>query len=1269
MKKALSKVICLMLTLSLIASLLTVFVFGEGADGAVDNTDMKVIFNRDFDDGWEFSNGLTDAKKNNKFFVDSEETATLDKNYFVRFESVNADDGYAELSLSASGYPDKKHTFIEFDFKVDDYLDLHTADKKDTGLILYSRTIGGTGGGKTTYLLYAVDGELRPFSATNANSYTMKNEWVHVVIDYDYTDESKTANNTFMVTVSLYNDEGEIFSASQDVKTGVSGAGLDIVRFGLPPSEDPDARLGMSWCMDNLKVYCYADSLTDLPIEDYGYGSAVNKEAGKTVNIEGAGGGPTLTDYLNNSIIMKVGVNNALLNQEKVTIYEGGGYGAPQKVDGTVYVPLEFILKYIGFPPYVHDDGMSYDISTGDSYSYITIGRDTATVDGTLVNLTAAPGYLTGPEGQKYPAVALDDVEALFKGYYVTYDDMGLIVICGADDVYDRTSDLTAMMNVMKKFIFDLPTAEQLYNDVKANTNDFQHPYLITGQDTLDRLYDIYHAEVDDEVYNEVVYNGLVREMTDAEKLYRKYSLPSGTDGEGNPTYEIYNGLDPEAPNLVQPYLDTSNGYDPDGGRLNETETRGNEILKLALAFHVTGDEKYAKCAYDFLLKMGDWVHWGPGHYLDVADGATPMSVAYDILYNKIVELGEDNEYYSVRKIAEIFQKHVMLTAMDTINKVCRFDRKQGNVYYNTMTNNWNAVCTSGVVMAALAIMEYNYDPHFNNYPAYISADNLYTLVTNGMGQYAPDGSYVESPGYWAYGTNCFYRLGACLRSSANSTYTLFNCWGLDKTAYFAIQAESSDYRCFNYHDGGMGQMDHSLFFFVGKEMGDQSLVNLRMRQLYNGKNCTIWDMFLFPFDEGVSPDSKVDLPLDYYMEGIDGAVSRSSWEKGAMYVGIIGGANNASHGQIDSGDFVYHNAGKCWIEDLGAENYNVLGYFGGASGFPNIRYRYYVMNAEGNNTLALTSDSKTFWGGQLSTAIGQLTPENWYSNEYGSYARIDQTDVYRGKVVSAWRGMLVTNDRKTVVIQDEVSAETIQSFLWNAHFSIQNYQCELSTDKRTAYLTADDGTVLRLSIVSNSKAFRFAVQDTYTFYLQGEMGTVPPEFSPQNGGVAEKDRSYKYNKLVVVGNNVLSFNLAVVIEIVDREEEVDVGYTWTNMNKWMPSADTRGDVKVEQTTALRAIPKTADIRSNAVRAQKYVEDGTAFTSSYTGFYRALTDIGYALNYLDADSIPSAYDEYIQTYNGYVELCTAYVNDASDRVRKTRSVVNGVLGQATENQD
>ena len=135
-----------------------------------------------------------------------------------------------------------------------------------------------------------------------------------------------------------------------------------------------------------------------------------------------------------------------------------------------------------------------------------------------------------------------------------------------------------------------------------------------------------------------------------------------------------------------------------------------------------------------------------------------------------------------------------------------------GSKYYDR-TNNWNAVCTSGMVIASLALIGDTTDATglkfdtqkrnsnsgytttydvplsqvggkptiheglatYSDYSTKLIAMNLETLKQYGMDQsYVLDGSYVESPSYWSYGTNSLFKLVAALTSATGTDYGLY---------------------------------------------------------------------------------------------------------------------------------------------------------------------------------------------------------------------------------------------------------------------------------------------------------------------------------------------------------------------------------------------------------------------------------------------------------------------------------------------------------------
>lgn len=1205
MKNKFKKLISALLVLTFVLSAFAVFAYAETEEGGEETPEKPTVFlNRTFDEGWDLKNGFSYNPKDNNYFVDHEETETYDYNYFARFEMLNSQDGYLDITFGTKR-PESGGMVFEYSIMIDDYVNCSN--------IMYCRTPST----KTTRNMTAIK-ENALYLLDNKVCDLKGEVWVNVVFYFDFD------NGT--ISACLKGHEDQLITMTLD-ETDKS---LEMIRIGKSGASYE----GMSYCLDNVKVYT-GKAVTD--ISDLGVGVLADENAAKTVDIE-TGNGVSDAQLLANSLSMKLNVNYGLIGGKREPLFDGT-YGAPKKIKGVVYVPLKVILDYLGYTMFTRPDGISFDISTDTGASYFTIGRDNVTVNGERVELTAAPGYLYDDDGENpYIVIAMDDVETLFPGKYITYDDMGLIILADKDNILNREQNLDGLVDIMKQFIFETVKGEDLYEDVKETTNNFTHPYIYTNQDRFDYLAEVYTSSEKDEKHNENLIKMMKSIVATANRYYNEFAT---LDDRGN-----YVKLDHKP---VNPWGDPdstaykyNNGYDPKGGRLNESAKFNNYLYYWAYAYQITGDINYVKIAYDFALAMGEWVHWGPGHFLNCADATAPYAISFDWLFNAYEELGLSTDAIA----AIIYEKGVYQGYLSILGK-SPYPRSQGNASnFHTATNNWNAVCTSGMIIGSLAIMEYD---EYKKERDYLVTDILANLPKYGLGQYAPDGSYVESAGYWAYGTNTFFKMVMALSSSAGTDYGFMNTWGIDKTCYFACQAESSDYMKWNYHDvGDTGIIDTSLFAFVGSFTGDKNLVALRQLQVANGKPADIIDTLFYSTD---LDGADVDLELDYYMEGIDGFVTRSSWDKGAIYVGIMGGDNAASHAQVDSGSFIYYNKGLVWIADLGSDNYNVYGYFNNM-----YRYRYYKNNAEGANVVMISSYQDKIPYGQDLSGWGEIT--DVFTNEYGSYTIIDNTDVYPNLVTFANRGMLFTNNRSTVVIQDEISFVNITTAYWFAHTS---RSITLSDDGKTAYLTGTkDGKTytLRATLVSPVRSFKFTVMDCYTYVLKT---TMPDGESEALGGVAEHSRK-GYSKLVIEAEEVLSFEASVVFEMVESSTSKEtVGYEFTHMDDWEPIKEfvTEDGNKIEKN---RTNPKLLDIRTNTLKAAKYIEDGTAYGEDIDYFYNALTNVAFALTKFEADSLDETMRGYYKTYKKYLDNYNELRNLTVETKTKIESVNNKLMG-------
>jgi Heparinase II/III-like protein len=211
----------------------------------------------------------------------------------------------------------------------------------------------------------------------------------------------------------------------------------------------------------------------------------------------------------------------------------------------------------------------------------------------------------------------------------------------------------------------------------------------------------------------------------------------------------------------------------------------------------------------------------------------------------------------------------------------------------------------------------------------------------------------------------------------------------------------------------------------------------------------------------GTNPKA-AGVPLDKYFRGAEVAVLRSDWENPqALFVGFKAGNNKANHSHLDLGSFVFDAAGVRWAVDLGADDYNLPGYFG------NQRWNYYRLRAEGQNTLVINPGDQPDQDPAAAAQIVRFQP-----GTDRAFAVADLSTAYRTSARKVWRGIALL-DRAKVVVQDEIQADKPVELWWFMHTPAS---VKIEDDGRTATLQ-QVGKKLRAEILSPTEA-RFQLMD-----------------------------------------------------------------------------------------------------------------------------------------------------------------------------------------------
>ncbi len=874
-----------------------------------------------------------------------------------------------------------------------------------------------------------------------------------------------------------------------------------------------------------------------------------------------------------------------LYNQLRYVLSESNSRIAVTADTKTTYIPVSVVAQHRGATELVASaEKVSFKYN-GNSYEFTADSN--IQVVGTALGI--APGQTINTKPMvigDYIMIPMEKCAEIF-GYQLFYDKMGLVILSDKADIYDSTDDYDKIYNLIEKIAYSIRTGEELVADMNTLYPEDTHTRILLNQSDFDRLKKLKETDP--------VYSIWFRRFEEAH-------------GKKSVTYTA-----------AMPKFELGDGY-----RLLEmSRDVMNRLIRLSFLYKMTDDEDYADKVYDIMYasitRFQDPVtgaqSWHPEHFLDTGELMYGYSIGYDWCYDTfddeqrqkledgIIEVGFGaalgtgavakwwndpenlNKYNEELALAEKdaysgytfsqgcapYNIGVYTGIGASENKYKKFDFNRTN-----WINNWSAVCNGGITAMALAFANAGYNEEtkefFSTYSKYLLDGVLFCFHYSLEESYATDGGYPEGPGYWSYGTTYTTVIFAALESATGASEGMTEAPGFRESFYYVNAIGSLEKGIWNYHDSGVGRPDTGLFFWFAERTGDTAIGKIRYQILadgYNGPN--FWDMMWYNPDNLTSDK---ELPLDYIYHGIDTVVFRSDWSNNSLFCGLHGGANAASHGQLDIGNFILEYGGTRFFVDLGSDEYNLVAY-----GKKNqvtyfehpYRYWFYRMKAEGHNTLVINPmkvDTANTTKGDAAQSVIKTKDGVQYKNYDQRYSAVADIIRFESNAKSALavidfgpayietmagggvRGMYVADDRSTVIIQDELSLskptdeEKGHTIYWMAH--TENAEIKLSDDKKSAIITID-GKSLSVSVVlpeGSDLEYEFGFGQAN--YLK-ETGLVTQTGS---GGANKGEYSRQgYQRLYIKSTGVgRDYKIAVVCRLLS---DGPYQYTWTDIKDW----------------------------------------------------------------------------------------------------------------------
>jgi hypothetical protein len=549
----------------------------------------------------------------------------------------------------------------------------------------------------------------------------------------------------------------------------------------------------------------------------------------------------------------------------------------------------------------------------------------------------------------------------------------------------------------------------------------------------------------------------------------------------------------------------------PDGLRLLGVSRRVlHRVQTLGLMYRIHGQRKYADRAWKELAAAANFPDWNPRHFLDTAEMTHAFAIGYDWLYDA----------WTPEQRAQLRTAMIEKGLRPALNVYRGNPRPSSS--WNKVRHNWNQVCNGGIGIGALAIADKEPDLAGELLEAAAKSIQL------AMREFAPDGAWAEGPGYWNYATTYNVAFLAALETALGTDFGLGNIPGFAEAGMFPVHLTGPLNRTFNYADGSDGAIRAPHLFWMARRYDQPPYARYQFKMSSAHPMDLLW--------RREAPSESSDLPLNKYFRGAEVVTFRSAWnDPNAVFVGFKAGDNKANHSNLDLGTFVLDALGVRWGVDLGADNYNLPGYFGKS------RWTYYRMRAEGHNTLVINPgtepDQDPAAAAKITTfrergvAIADLTPA------YKQHARKVQRGIAcqigatNGK--TSYDESLIAPVKQHILVQDEIETKAPADLWWFLHTPAEIQITENGTE---AVLTRDKARlVARILSPANARFTRMAAEPLPT--------SPRPEKQNNNSGV---------QKLAIHFENIENLTIAVSFSPVsENRAPLNSSLKVTPLSQW----------------------------------------------------------------------------------------------------------------------
>lgn len=467
-------------------------------------------------------------------------------------------------------------------------------------------------------------------------------------------------------------------------------------------------------------------------------------------------------------------------------------------------------------------------------------------------------------------------------------------------------------------------------------------------------------------------------------------------------------------------------------------------LLTSSLAYRLSHNASYLARALDEVMHVATtWTDFGPASFLCVAETSSALALAYDWLYYNLTTA-----------------QRAAVEASVTRNSLALYAAGYSNhtFFWFNDDMNWNCVCAGSGILASLAFGDAGNMTDFVWSAVFApSVESLPYCVAG----YDSEGSWMEGYSYATYmGKYWIYAAAALSTAQMGNVSAALNAIpGASVAGRFFVHEQSSSGSIFNWADeeetpcvviGANYSTMTPFVMYFGSTFNDSiAAFDARQGTLAADTPSTLLNFQWGGYAEGLmfftpigGASDYADLPAGHWYPQRQVATFRTGWpfvEKpgsGALgnYLVVKGGNTAYTHSHADLGSFVYDSSFTRFVNDLGADNYDLPGYWGPQ------RYDYYRLSSRGHNVPIFSNMSQSTTAA-ASVVTANVTSAAVYSGVFvDGFLVLDLSAAYASNtsgIATVRRGVASLSNVSSVLVVDEFgfsNASAVANVTWRIH-------------------------------------------------------------------------------------------------------------------------------------------------------------------------------------------------------------------------------------------